>query len=62
MQKFLAELEALGLVTRMGDEYLRVDTRNVDAVARPVHGECVETAMLCSLIAFLRQIGYFKSC
>ncbi|VDO86786.1 unnamed protein product [Heligmosomoides polygyrus] len=38
VQKFLAELEALGLVTRMGDEYLRVDTRNVDAVARPVHG------------------------
>ncbi|KAK6030741.1 hypothetical protein OSTOST_03115, partial [Ostertagia ostertagi] len=36
--RYLGELEALGIVTRVDDEWLRVDTRNVDAVARAVHG------------------------
>ncbi|XGW14291.1 hypothetical protein V3C99_000540, partial [Haemonchus contortus] len=35
---YLGELEALGIVCRVEDEWLRVDTRNVDAVARTVHG------------------------
>ncbi|PIO60889.1 hypothetical protein TELCIR_17603 [Teladorsagia circumcincta] len=36
--RYLGELEALGIVCRVDDEWLRVDTRNVDAVARAVHG------------------------
>ncbi|CAI4231226.1 unnamed protein product [Auanema sp. JU1783] len=32
--QFLLELEASGIVRRVGDEWIRVDTRNVDAVAR----------------------------
>ncbi|KIH64083.1 hypothetical protein ANCDUO_05610, partial [Ancylostoma duodenale] len=38
--KFLKELETLGVARSVENEWLRVDTRNVDAVARPPHGEC----------------------
>ena len=33
--KYLKELEALGVARMVENEWLRVDTRNVDAVARP---------------------------
>ncbi|EYC26557.1 hypothetical protein Y032_0010g1218 [Ancylostoma ceylanicum] len=36
--KFLKELETLGVARSVENEWLRVDTRNVDAVARPPHG------------------------
>ncbi|GMT19564.1 hypothetical protein PFISCL1PPCAC_10861, partial [Pristionchus fissidentatus] len=32
--QFLLELETTGIVQRVGDEWIRVDTRNVDAIAR----------------------------
>ncbi|GMS89589.1 hypothetical protein PENTCL1PPCAC_11764, partial [Pristionchus entomophagus] len=32
--QFLLELEATGIVQRVGDEWIRVDARNVDAIAR----------------------------
>ncbi|KJH45820.1 hypothetical protein DICVIV_08144 [Dictyocaulus viviparus] len=35
--RYLKELEALGIAQRVEDEWLRVDTRNVDAVARAPH-------------------------
>ncbi|RCN52796.1 hypothetical protein ANCCAN_01173 [Ancylostoma caninum] len=38
--KFLKELETLGVARSVENEWLRVDTRNVDAVARPPHGKC----------------------
>ncbi|ETN76177.1 hypothetical protein NECAME_03550 [Necator americanus] len=36
--KYLKELEALGVARSVENEWLRVDTRNVDAVARAPHG------------------------
>uniref|UniRef100_A0A158P634 PNP_UDP_1 domain-containing protein n=1 Tax=Angiostrongylus cantonensis TaxID=6313 RepID=A0A158P634_ANGCA len=38
VERYLNELEALGIAQRVEDEWLRVDTRNVDAVARTPHG------------------------
>ncbi|KAJ1361241.1 hypothetical protein KIN20_020445 [Parelaphostrongylus tenuis] len=38
VERYLNELEALGIARRVEEEWLRVDTRNVDAIARTPHG------------------------
>ncbi|WKY03016.1 hypothetical protein Q1695_016367 [Nippostrongylus brasiliensis] len=53
--RYLSELEALGIASRVEDEWLRVDTRNVDAVARAVHGTPIQPTVAIITCLFVEK-------